>query len=157
MKNLRNVRAIPANNPLKLSRKGQATFSSYTQGTTISVTLSNVSGELARHARNIKNKMKLAHKATDQISRHTEEANAEENDNSTEINGVAETFTEASDEVSDEDSDDNKDETSDDADIMSDGYNLSAAFRKFRQLMQTKAKQVGFYLDANLLELLYVE
>lgn len=28
------------------------------------------------------------------------------------------------------------------------------AFRKFRQLMQIKAKQIGFYLDANLQELL---
>lgn len=82
---------------------------------------------------------------------------AEEIDSSTETIGDDDTFAEASDEVSgkvfDEDSDEDSDETSDD-DIMFDGYILTAAYRKFRQLMKLKVKQAGFYLDANLQKLL---
>lgn len=47
MNNLRNLRAIPANKPLKLSRKGQ----SYTHGATMGITLSIVSGKLAKNSK----------------------------------------------------------------------------------------------------------
>ncbi|KAG1095076.1 hypothetical protein G6F42_018621 [Rhizopus arrhizus] len=39
-------------------------------------------------------------------------------------------------------------------DIIFNEYNMSKRFREFKQHMQAKAKQAGFYLDANLQELL---
>ncbi|CAO0790919.1 unnamed protein product [Mucor circinelloides] len=39
-------------------------------------------------------------------------------------------------------------------DIIFNEYNMSKRFREFKQHMQAKAKQAGFYLDANLQEIL---